>query len=639
MVVEEQNLRYAKKFIKTDFDNKVNNFLLSRLSKFKYSKAERMSFYNSIKNKLSDFSHDDIENGIMLYCLVDYGCNACSYDSEKNRNIARILASSHFPTDLETITEFFESLLEQDSKNENGIVFTPQYIAEYMINSMLSNVSTNKEMLSVIDPGCGCGIFLIAVAEAILNVTDKSIDTIIEKNIYGIDIVKENVKRCKLILKLLSAKHGGDFENIQPNIICEDSLKINWNKIFNLESFDCVIGNPPYVNPHDMNKETVKFLKNNFYSTQSGVFNIYYAFIEKGMKELSSKGILSYIIPNNFLTIKSALDLREYLQKNLFIKSILDFGDNMVFKPVRTYNCIIQLSKKNNLVFDYNVLPKVDNVESIISNTIFDNLETSILDKNGWKLVDKKTYNNLQKIENQFVPIGNFIRTGIATLRDNAYIVEKDNKGYYKIINSEKIYIEHDLVKPLYKVSDLKLYDNMEDAKRYIIFPYTRTKADYKLLNEKSFISKYPKTYKCLKMQRKDLDSRDKGKGARQGWYAYGRTQGLNKYGKKLLFPTFANKPKFMYAGSEEALFCNGYAVFENERYDLDILLKVLNSRLMDYYVSNTSYSIEGGYYCYQKKYVERFSLPWFSEEQLSFIRKASNDDLDDFLWDLYDLE
>ena len=94
-----------------------------------------------------------------------------------------------------------------------------------------------------------------------------------------------------------------------------------------------------------------------------------------------------------------------------------------------------------------------------------------------------------------------------------------------------------------------------------------------------------------------------------------------------------------MYAGSEDALFCNGYAVFENEKYDLDILLKVLNSRLMDYYVSNTSYSIEGGYYCYQKKYVERFSLPWFSEEQLSFIRKASNDDLDDFLWDLYDLE
>ncbi len=639
MAIEEQELRQAKKFIRTNFDNKVDYTLLSRLNKSKYSKAERLSFYNSIKNKLSNFSCNDIENGIMLYCLSDYGCNTCSYDSKKNRDVTKILTSSQLPTDLETITEFFESLLEQDNKNENGIVFTPQYIAEYMINSMLLTISTNKKLPSVIDPGCGCGIFLIAVAEAILNTTDKSIDTIIEKCIYGVDIVEDNVRRCKLILKLLSAKHGGNFEMIHPNIICNDSLKIDWNKIFNLESFDCIIGNPPYVNPHNMNKETVNFLKNNFYSTQSGVFNIFYAFIEKGMKELNSEGILSYIIPNNFLTIKSALRLREYLQKNLYIKRILDFGANMVFKPVRTYNCIIQLSRKNNIVFDYNILPKVDNVESVIPNVIFDNMETHILDKNGWKLVDKKTHNNLQKIENQLVSIRDFIRTGIATLRDNVYIVEKDDNGYYKVINSEKIYIEPDLVKPLYKVPDLKLHNNIEEAKRYIIFPYIRTKSDYKLLDEKLFALNYPKTYECLKMQRYELDSRDKGKGASHGWYAYGRTQGLNKYGKKLLFPTFAHKPKFMYAENEDALFCNGYAVFENERYDLDILSKVLNSRLMDYYISNTSYSIEGGYYCYQKKYVERFSLPWFSEDELSFIRKASKDALDDFLWNLYDLE
>ena len=140
-------------------------------------------------------------------------------------------------------------------------------------------------------------------------------------------------------------------------------------------------------------------------------------------------------------------------------------------------------------------------------------------------------------------------------------------------------------------------------------------------------------------MHRCELDSRDKGKGANYAWYAYGRTQGLNKYGKKLLFPTFANKPKFMYTENKNALFCNGYAVFENEKYDLDILSKILNSRLMEYYVSNTSYSIEGGYYCYQKKYVERFSLPLFTEKDLSFIRKASKDALDKYLWDLYQLE
>ena len=140
-------------------------------------------------------------------------------------------------------------------------------------------------------------------------------------------------------------------------------------------------------------------------------------------------------------------------------------------------------------------------------------------------------------------------------------------------------------------------------------------------------------------MQRSQLDARDKGKGVAQGWYAYGRTQGLNKYGKKLLFPTFSNSPKFLYVDDEDALFCNGYAVFENDQYELEILVKILNSRLMDYYVSNTSYSIEGGYYCYQKKYVERFSLPWFSENELTFIQNASKSEIDDYLWNRYGLE
>lgn len=639
MVIEEIELRNAKKIIDEDSDNKVIFTLLSRLNDSKNSKVERLYIYNSIKNKLSKFSYNDIENGIMLYCLTDYNCNVSSYNVEKAGEVARILASSKLSTDLKTIIEFFESLLEQDSKNGNGVVFTPQYIAEYIVKMMLSTIFSIKKTPSIIDPGCGCGIFLVTAAEIILNTTNKSIDTIIKDCIYGIDILEDNVRRCKLILKLLSAKHGGNFEIIQPNIICEDSLKVNWNKIFNIESFDCVIGNPPYVNPHDMDKETVNYLKKNFYSTQRGVFNIFYAFIEKGMSELNPEGILSYIIPNNFLTIKSAMRLREYLQKNLFIKSILDFGDNMVFKPVRTYNCIIQLNKKNNTCFDYHLLQKTDNVEKAMSNIYFDTMETNILDKNGWNLVDKKTHNNLQKIENQLVSVKNFIRTGIATLCDNAYIVEKDNIGYFKIINSEKIYIESDLIKPLYKVPDLKLYDNIEDAKRYIIFPYIKSKIGYKLLDEKIFLSNYPKTYECLKKQRDRLDCRDKGKGAYHGWYAYGRTQGLNKYGKKLLFPTFANKPKFMYVDNEDALFCNGYAVFENERYELDILSKVLNSKIMDYYISNTSYSIEGGYYCYQKKYVERFSLPCFSEDDLSFIRKASKDELDIYLWKLYELE
>ena len=237
------------------------------------------------------------------------------------------------------------------------------------------------------------------------------------------------------------------------------------------------------------------------------------------------------------------------------------------------------------------------------------------------------------------ISIKEFIRTGIATLRDGVYLVERDSEGYFKQIGSQKVYIEPGLVKPIYKIPDLKQHDNIDDAKRFIIFPYVKGKTGYTLIDESVFQSEFPLTYSCLSLQREELDSRDKGKGNPQGWYAYGRTQGLNKYGKKLLFPTFANKPKFIYVDNEDALFCNGYAVFENDRYSLDVLQRILNSRLMDYYVSNTSYSIEGGYYCYQKKYVERFSLPWFSEQDIKFILNASDEELDSFLWNYYSLE
>ena len=134
------------------------------------------------------------------------------------------------------------------------------------------------------------------------------------------------------------------------------------------------------------------------------------------------------------------------------------------------------------------------------------------------------------------------------------------------------------------------------------------------------------------------MDSRDKGKPNTVAWYAYGRTQGLNKYGIKLLFPTFANTPRFKLVDDEYALFCNGYAVFQNDYIELDLLQRILNSALIQYYVSNTSYAIEGGYYCYQKKYIQKFSLPLFSEEEKAEMRALSDKELDKYLIERYDL-
>ena len=62
-------------------------------------------------------------------------------------------------------------------------------------------------------------------------------------------------------------------------------------------------------------------------------------------------------------------------------------------------------------------------------------------------------------------------------------------------IGKQKFYIESDLVKPIYKIPDLKQHDNIEDAKRYIIFPHVKSTNGYTLIDENVFLSFFPLTY------------------------------------------------------------------------------------------------------------------------------------------------
>ena len=602
-----------------------------------------ISKITSILRKAKEYPNEVIEATVIYYIQnktnapFSFQGGMQQYYNKHDETLLSYFERQDFPVEIEFITEFLEARLEHENIVENGIVFTPEYIANYIFDQ--AKIYTgNIQDPKVIDPGCGCGIFLASAAIGIHSQYGVPFAEVLSKSIYGIELDPDNVRRCEIVLNLLPLIYGESNQDVSLNIVCKDSLKCSWTETFKVEGFDYIIGNPPYVNTHDMSKETAKFLKQNYSTTKSGVYNIFYAFIEQAMPFLSDNGILSYIVPNNFLTIKSATELRKYIMGCACLRRILDFANNMVFKPVRTYNCIIQLTKEQNKEFQYCVMERTEDIEKSLACTEYETMPLEKLDINGWKLIDKETRTNIQIIENQMVSIKECIRTGIATLKDEVYMVDKDELGYCKIINGKRIPIEENLVKRLYKIPDLKGNAELKSICRHIIFPYQKGKSGFEIISEDVLKKEYPNTYAYLLSRKATLDERDKGKPNPVAWYAYGRTQGLNRYGVKLLFPTFANKPRFIYVDDEYALFCNGYAVFENGYFDLDILKRILNSAIMDYYVRNTSYAIEGGYYCYQKKYIERFSIPYLSIEDQEQIRSLSDEALDRFLIELYGL-
>lgn len=543
------------------------------------------------------------------------------------------------PLEIELIAEFFESLLEPEDVNEHGIVFTPQYIADYISAGVIPAALPPEAQPRVIDPGCGCGIFLVSAAECLHRALQRDYVELFNNCIYGIDLDPRNVRRCRIVLHLFVLMKNGDCTRLSPNLLCADSLKLRWDEAFRVDAFDFIIGNPPYVNTHDMTGETAAFLKQTFQTTRHGVYNIFYAFIEHALGFLCPTGRLSYIVPNNFLTIKSATDLRRLLAEHRHLERIVDFAGNMVFRPVRTYSCILTLSKQPRNGFSYAVLDQAGDIQGALARAVFSRMDTDKLSVHGWKLADSRTLANLRRIEGQPHSIRDLIRTGIATLCDEVYTVERDGADYYKTVGGTRYSVEPALVKRLYKIPDLKNASNIQDRCRYIIFPYRSGKNGFEIIDEPVLRETAPLTYRYLSARRADLDRRDKGKKNPVAWYAYGRTQGLNKYGRKLLFPTFASAPRFTLVEDVYALFCNGYAVFEGDFLPLPLLARVLNSQLMHYYVSNTSYTIEGGYFCYQKKFIERFSIPAFTGEEIAGMEGMDKAQLDAFLFERYGLD
>ena len=59
----------------------------------------------------------------------------------------------------------------------------------------------------------------------------------------------------------------------------------------------------------------------------------------------------------------------------------------------------------------------------------------------------------------------------------------------------------------------------------------------------------------------------------------------------------------------------------------------------MDYYVTKTSVSIEGGYPCYQKNFIEKFTIPELTEEEVELIRSLNDPiEIDEFLIGKYQI-
>lgn len=374
-------------------------------------------------------------------------------------------------------------------RKSQGIYYTPRYIVDYIIENTLGEVLKGKTFseilkIKVLDPACGSGSFLIKAFEVLYQrersegeKINKSVDdyalkmSILLSNIYGVDLDPEAVEIAQLNLLLKALNKRERLPNLEHNIGCGNSLisgneaelkkyfgknwkdkkPFNWEErlpeVFGQGGFDVIIGNPPYINVENLSSDDRNYLMSK-YETAIKRFDIYIAFIEKGLKLLKPGGILSFIIPYPFLNQNYGEAIRKKILSDFNLLQILDLSEVKVFGDAIVRNCVIVIQKpvstKNKEVIVKKVFNESDtqNLNNIPQNSI----STSVFlgsNKSMFRVgLDPEKSSLLEKIEKKSIELGNicYVNWGARSGDIKKYVIRSStNPLAKKMINARNI--------------------------------------------------------------------------------------------------------------------------------------------------------------------------------------------------------
>ncbi|WP_416136805.1 Eco57I restriction-modification methylase domain-containing protein [Helicobacter pylori] len=152
--------------------------------------------------------------------------------------------------------------------------------------------------------------------------------------------------------KLDDALSGGEYHNAFE-------WRFEFPEVLNDEGdflgFDCIIGNPPYIDYRKIDQKTKIFLsKFSSVYKKSKEGSIFVYFIERASQLIIRHGEISFINPIAYLCKPTDHGIRDYIDKNLKITMLIDLSNIKIFESASTYTCINifkRENKKNEILF------------------------------------------------------------------------------------------------------------------------------------------------------------------------------------------------------------------------------------------------------------------------------------------------
>ncbi|PKD21807.1 restriction endonuclease subunit M [Salegentibacter salinarum] len=561
---------------------------------------------------------------------------------------------------------------QSTKRKKDGVFYTPKYITKYIVENTIGKLCNEKKkelgfdeeqyfkgrknrnkstieklvqildnyrdwllQITICDPACGSGAFLNQALDFLIK-EHKYIDelkakvlggglqfpdienTILENNIYGVDLNEESVEIAKLSLWLRTAQPRRKLNDLSSNIKCGNSLIENkalagnkaftWDQeftdIFEKGGFDVVIGNPPYVRAELLSDFIPYFEKN--YKVFHPASDLFAYFYELGSNLINENGLMGYI-SNTFDKTTAGNVLRNYLNTETRFQEYIDFTEVQIFDGATTYPVIIILDKKDSKSnkFKYIKIPKSsqNSVVNIEVHQSIDVLQES-LNVSSWSFLSAekgKLFRKLASLKTVKEIFGKSYR-GLITGLNEAFIIQEDicNKNH---------------IKPIFEGKEIKKWSTQEATQNLILFESKWTNEVYPNLETeddklKSLKNDYPKIFKNLTPFIEPAKKRyDKG----DYWWELRNCAYYDLFEMpKIIFPNLQNSNKFCL--DTKGTYVNAPAVFLPS--DNRTLLCVLNSKVVWEFLKSICVVRSGGYIEVKPQYFEQIPIPEFKNEE-----------------------
>lgn len=439
------------------------------------------------------------------------------------------------------------------------------------------------QKIKVIDPACGSGAFLIVALRYLQREFELAADyalatkaiskrpgeaeiteMILVNNLFGVDINPASVEITRLSLWLHTAQANKPLSSLDSHIACGNSLidsrfydkrklydeeekdRINtfdWKGDFASGSFDAVIGNPPYVKLQNFVKvhaDMAAWLISNasgYTSTNTGNFDLYLPFIEKGLSLLNDGGRMGYIAPNLWPTLEYGEGLRGLIHKGRHLEKWLDFRSYQVFEEATVYTAIQIFSKAP--VDEIRLAFAGDGDISRVAWTDSDHVlpyDAIPLPLKPWLVAPAPVRTMIERLGKEALRLDQpenvtGIIVGVQATRNDIYHLRRIGKNRYvrkppsvkgkPKPADEVVEIEDQIMKPLVSGSETKRFI-APTTDTYLLFPYTTDGGKAVLMPAQSLKANYPKAFAYLSKFETELRKINGSKKASdRTWFRY----------------------------------------------------------------------------------------------------------------------